>query len=163
MSMNRRDIFRMIPKGAAAAAMAGAVATEVVNEAAAQPVVEEVKKSKPPEKVSFSIQQQGELWLRNTNGEWKKVVIDPKPREVDTPRDYGPNGAISSASSGSYLASGFNGPYWMDNRGMTSTLSVSSIVNITGNGEQKVGFGVNDEGELWLRNTNGEWKKVVTE
>jgi len=150
MSMNRRDIFRMIPKGAAAVAVAGAVATEVVNEVAAKPVVEEVKKSKPPEKVSFSVGQQ----------------FDPKPREVDTPRDYGPNGAISSASSGSYLASGFNGPYWMDNRGIVMTSTVGTIttsVNITGNGEQKVDFGVNDEGELWLRNTNGEWKKVVTE
>jgi hypothetical protein len=130
MGMNRRDIFRMIPKGAAAAAVAGAVATEAVNEAAAQPVVEKVKKSKPPEKESFSIQQQLDLAV-----------------EVDTPRDYGPNGAISSASSGSSLASGFNGPYW----------SVSS----TGNGEQKVGFVVKYEGELWLCNTNGEWKKVV--
>ena len=135
MSMNRRDIFRIIPKGAAAAAVAGAVATAVVNEVAAKPVVEEVKKSKPPEKVSFSVGQQ----------------VDLKPREVDTPRDYGPNGAISSASSGSY---------WMD---ATSSLLRVRDATITGNGEQKVGFGVNDEGELWLRNTNGEWKKVVTE
>jgi len=162
MSMNRRDIFRMIPKGAAAAAVAGAVATAVVNEVAAQPAVEvkpepPKKKSSPPERSSMTVNQ----------------VINPKPPEVKTDYDRGPNGAISSSAD---YDRGPNGAIY------TSTLALGSIDIITtgdnsrhlfngsgaslldrSSGTQSVELGVNDEGELWLRNTNGEWKKVVTE
>ena len=148
MSMNRRDIFRMIPKGAAAVAVAGAVATEVVNEVAAQPAVEvkpepPKKKSSPPERSSMTVNQ----------------VINPKPPEVKTDYDRGPNGAIytSTLALGSIdiITTGDNSRHVSDGSG-ASLLYRSS-------GTQSVELGVNDEGELWLRNTNGEWKKVVTE
>jgi|GEM_PF-6357008 len=148
MSMNRRDIFRMIPKGAAAVAVAGAVATEVVNEVAAQPAVEvkpepPKKKSSPPERSSMTVNQ----------------VINPKPPEVKTDYDRGPNGAIytSTLALGSIgiITTGDNSRHVSDGTG-ASFLYRSS-------GTQSVELGVNDEGELWLRNTNGEWKKVVTE
>ena len=148
MSMNRRDIFRMIPKGAAAVAVAGAVATEVVNEVAAQPAVEvkpepPKKKSSPPERSSMTVNQ----------------VINPKPPEVKTDYDRGPNGAIytSTLALGSIgiITTGDNSRHVSDGTG-ASFLYRSS-------GTQSVELGVNDEGELWLRNTNGEWKKLVTE
>jgi hypothetical protein len=157
MSMNRRDIFRMIPKGAAAAAVAGAVATEVVNEVAAQPAVEvkpepPKKKSSPPEKPSLTVNQ----------------VVNPKQPEVKTEHKRGPNSALSSSND---YDRGPNGAIY------TSTLALGSIDNNSryvfngsgaslldrSSGTQSVELGVNDEGELWLRNTNGEWKKVVTE
>lgn len=158
MSMNRRDIFRMIPKGAAAAAVAGAVAAEVVNEVAAQPAVEvkpepPKKKSSPPERSSMIVNQ----------------VVNPKPLEVKTEHKRGPNSALSSSAD---YDRGPNGAIY------TSTLALGSIDIITtgdnsrhlfngsgasSSGTQSVELGVNDDGELWLRNTNGEWKKVVTE
>jgi hypothetical protein len=153
MSMNRRDIFRMIPKGAAAAAVAGAVAAEVVNEVAAQPAVEvkpepPKKKSSPPERSSMIVNQ----------------VVNPKPPEVKTEHKRGPNSALSSSAD---YDLGPNGVIY------TSTLPLGSIDNnsrylfngsgASSSGTQSVELGVNDEGELWLRNTNGEWKKVVTE
>ena len=184
MSMNRRGFFNMIPKGAAAVAVAGAVATEVVNEVAAKPVVEEVKKSLPPEKKTFGVMQ----------------AVNPEPKEVRAPVDRGPNAAFSTA--GSYLSPGADGPYWDANvpshvldeferanaaaridsyvmhntgarnlfvgSGVTTTLTpamttIETSVNIGGNGNQQVDFGVNDDGELWIRSKNGDWKKVVTE
>ena len=114
MSMNRRGFFNMIPKGAAAVAVAGAVATEVVNEVAAKPVVEEVKKkSLPPEKKTFSVMQ-----AVNPEPKEVRVPVDRGPNVVSTSASsYGPNGAIGSASSGSY---------WMDNRSEEHTSELQS-------------------------------------
>ena len=140
MSMNRRGFFNMIPKGAAAVAVAGAAATEVVNEVAAKPAVEEVKKSLPPEKKTFSVMQ----------------AVNPEPKEVRVPVDRGPNVVSTSASSGSYG--------YVVGKGLTPTMGTfETSVNIGGNGNQQVDFGVNDDGELWIRGKNGDWKKVVTE
>jgi hypothetical protein len=152
--MNRRDIFRMIPKGAAAAAVAGAVATEVVNEVAAQPVVEvkpepPKKKSSPPERSSMTVNQ----------------VINPKPPEVKTEHKRGPNSALSSSDD--YNLAIYTSTLALDSIGIITTGDNSRhVFNKSGassSGTQSVELGVNDEGELWLRNTNGEWKKVVTE
>ena len=149
--MNRRGFFNMIPKGAAAVAVAGAVATEVVNEVAAKPV-EEVKKSLPPEKKTFSVMQ----------------AVNPEPKEVRVPVDRGPNAAFTSASSGSYWMDNTSARHLFVGSGVTTILTpamttIETSVNIGGNGNQQVDFGVNDDGELWIRSKNGDWKKVVTE
>ena len=117
----------------AVGAAAGVVAAEQVN---AKPI-EEVK-SLPPEKATFSIQQ----------------AINPPPPVRSA------NAAISSVTSGVY-SPGKSGTVLSTN-GLGS-VEWSTTISASRSGPQSVDFGVNEDGELWIRNKNGEWKKVVTE
>ena len=125
--MKRREFFKFIP---AAGIAAGVVAAEGAN---AKPVEE--KKSLPPEKATFSIQQ----------------AINPPP-----PPPRSANAALSSVTSGVY-SPGKSGSV------LTSNMEWSTTISASRSGPQSVDFGVNEDGELWIRNKNGEWKKVVTE
>ena len=129
--MKRREFFKFIP---AAGIAAGVVAAEGAN---AKPVEE--KKSLPPEKATFSIQQ----------------AINPPP-----PPPRSANAALSSVTSGVY-SPGKSGSVLSTN-GLGSMEWTTSISGPR-SGPQSVDFGVNEDGELWIRNKNGEWKKVVTE
>ena len=128
--MKRREFFKFIP---AAGIAAGVVAAEGAN---AKPVEE--KKSLPPEKATFSIQQ----------------AINPPP-----PPPRSANAALSSVSSAVYSPS--SGSVLTTN-GLGS-MEWSTTISASRSGPQSVDFGVNEDGELWIRNKNGEWKKVVTE
>jgi hypothetical protein len=128
--MKRREFFKFIP---AAGIAAGVVAAEGVN---AKPVEE--KKSLPPEKATFSIQQ----------------AINPPP-----PPPRSANAVLTSVSSGVYSPS--SGSVLTTNG--LGNIEWSTVISGPRSGPQMVDFGVNEDGELWIRNKNGEWKKVVTE
>ena len=130
MMFNRRKFFGFIP---AVGAAAGVVAAEQVN---AKPVEE--KKSLPPEKATFSIQQ--------------AINPPPPPPRSANAALSGVTSAVYSPSSGSVLTT--NG---------LGSIEWSTTISAPRTGPQMVDFGVNEDGELWIRNKNGEWKKVVTE
>ena len=128
--MKRREFFKFIP---AAGIAAGVVAAEGAN---AKPVEE--KKSLPPEKATFSIQQ--------------AINPPPPPPRSANAALSGVTSAVYSPSSGSVLTT--NG---------LGSMEWSTTISAPRTGTQMVDFGVNEDGELWIRNKNGEWKKVVTE